>query len=659
MQGATQDPMTPGAAAVAPRDAAAVLLRGRSDARRLAVLFLGAFLLRWFLAARGEVIFNDGPRFIDIAKAFVAGETDRALSHVYHPLYSWLAAKVYPLFGDYERAALAVSVTAGTLAGLPLWFLLRDLFGRRVAWVGLVLWAVHPFAAEYAANVQNDAVYLLFFLAAVAFLWRGLAALPARSAAVSFALAGASSALAYLTRPEGFGVVVLGAFWLVAGLWKARHSSQTLSVLASSGSALASSESALASSESALASLGTSGLGTSGSESAVASSESAVASSESVIASSGSALAALGTSGLGTSGLGTSGLGTSGLGTSGSREIPARVLAGVLLVVTFLTISFPYLRHIHDTTGTWQLTRKKSLSSLAGVKRYDQPAWAKDRVKDEVTAKYGRPPMQKKTRFEIYGVRGMRLFVTFGEELTWPLLLFLLLGLAVRGRALRRTRGDLFLLSFFVLYGFTLYRLAVTLGYAGRRHMFSLALLALGWTGLGVVTLSRRLEATLAARGSAWGRRAGVLLLGLVVAVSLAKTLRTNVNEPIGEKQAGRWIREQAMGKEVRVFAPRERILYYAQARYVRVPLRFTYAPSMAYLRRYGVEFVVTSDSMTDVWYPRFLEDLRPEDLKLEARFAERIGSHDQYRIYRLLYPEGRPTELLPLPRSMQFWSGG
>ena len=564
MSGASQGPMTPASAGAAPGEAAAALSRSRSDAGRLALLLTGAFLLRAFLAARGEVIFNDGPRFLAVAKAFAEGETRRALSHVYHPLYSWLTAKLFPLLGDYERAALAVSVVTGTLVGVPLWLLLRDLFGRRVAWAGVVLWAVHPFAAEYAANVQSDSTYLLFFTAAAAFLWRGLSRLPAASAAAPFALAGASSALAYLTRPEGAGVVALGGLWLVAGLWRSRG-----------------------------------GFG---------------------------------------------------------RELPARALAGFLLVATFLAFSLPYLRHIHETTGYWQLTRKKSLSTLAGVKEYERPDWSKDPVKDEVTAEYGRPPVRRETPVERYALRGLRLFVTFAKALTWPLVPFLLLGLAVRGRALWRTRGDLFLLSFLALYGATLYRLTVTLGYAGRRHMFPVALLALGWTALGVVTFSRRLEDALRARGRAWAMHAGAVVLGLLVIASLPRTLRTNVNEPIGEKQAGRWIRQHAGAGEVRVFAPRERILYYAGARTVRVPLRFAYAPAIAYLRRYGTDFVVTSDSMTDRWFPDFRRSVRPGDLRLEAEFPERLRSQTRYRVYRVLYPQGKSADAPPLPRSMQSW---
>lgn len=544
----------------------AVAAQARRDLPLLALVLLVALAVRAFLAFRGQVIFNDGPRFIDIARAFVAGDTAHALTHAYHPLYSWLTAQAYPLFGDYERAGLAVSVLAGTLVGLPLWALLNGMFGRRVAWAGLVLWAVHPFATDYAANVQSDSLYLFFFLTAVWALWTGLEALPHAGAFGRFALAGAASGLAYLTRPEGAGVVVLGGLWLVLALRRlpqARH----------------------------------------------------------------------------------------------LREISARLLAGALLMACFVVPTYFYLKNIHDTTGMWQLTRKKSLTQLVSGRAKERPEWAKDTVKDEVIEEFGRPPIRKETKFEVYVVRGARIFRTFSEALTWLLVPFLVLGLLVRGRALLRTRSDLYLLSFFGLYGFTLYRLAVTLGYAGKRHVFPLVLLALGWTGLGVVALSRRLEIALRARGSGWAKRSGAVLLTVLVVASLPKTLRTNVHEPLGEKQAGFWIREHTpVGSTARVFAPRDRILYYADADNVRVPLRFNYDAAIAYLRRYGADFVVTSDSMTDLVYPRFLERIGPEDLRREVEFPEREGSRQHYTVYRVLYPEGRPASVLSLPRTMKSW---
>jgi hypothetical protein len=242
--------------------------------------------------------------------------------------------------------------------------------------------------------------------------------------------------------------------------------------------------------------------------------------------------------------------------------------------------------------------------------------------------------------------------------LTWPLLPFLLLGLAVRGRALWRTRGDLYLLSFFALYGVTLYRLAVTGGDASKRHLLPLVLLALGWVGLGVVSLGVRLEGALKVRGVRWASRAGAILILGLVCVALPRDLEINANERTGGKLAGLWISDHWNEEQKPlIFAPRERIAYYANARFLPIPLRFQYDAAIAYLRGYGADFVVTNEQMSERWYPGFLEGIRPGDLGLEASFPERPGVEKRYRVYRVLYPDGRPENPPKYPRSM--WRGG
>ena len=545
---------------------ATATMRQGQDAVRLTLLMIAAFVMRLVLAARDEVIFNDGPHFLGIARAFAEGKTSLAMSHVYHPFYSWLIAHAYPLVGDYEQAAMIVSVVAGTLIGLPLWALLWRFFGRRVAWVGVVLWAFHPYAASYAANIQSDSVFFLFFLTGALFLWRGLEQLPRLGSLGPLALAGASSALAYLTRPEGVGVVVLGGLWLILGLWPRP-------------------------------------------------------------------IARL------------------------RREFLPRFLAGCVLLGAFLLPAFPYLDHIHERTGVWQLTEKKSLGNLVGIKVHTRPLWARDEVKERVSREYGRPPRRTDSDFTRYVGRGAGLIVVFMEALTWQLLPFLLLGLAVRGRALVRTRSDLFLISFFGLYGLTVYRLAVTLGDGSKRHLFTLVLLGLGWTALGLVSLAPRLEAALKSRGWRFSRRTGTALLVLIVMTLLPKTLSVNASEQIGERQAGEWI--LAHTEEERqplVFAARERITYYARARFLPVPVRYAYDAVMAYVRGYGADFIVTSDVTTEKKYSGFTKKIDPADLKLEASFPEHEGSANYYRVYRILYPEGRPKNPPVHPRRM--WRG-
>lgn len=176
------------------------------------VIIALAFGLRAIMAARISVIFEDGPFFIEIARNFDAGDWASALSHPYHPLYSALVAAVHSLGGSWESAALGVSVVGGTVAVAALYVFLRDAFDENTAACGAFLFAISPYAVRFTADVQSEGVYLAFFLSGLALLWRGF-----REARASmFFAAGVCVGLAYLTRPEGAGLVAIGVamlFW--------------------------------------------------------------------------------------------------------------------------------------------------------------------------------------------------------------------------------------------------------------------------------------------------------------------------------------------------------------------------------------------------------------------------------------------------------------
>ncbi len=183
----------------------------------LSICVVLALALRALASARSAVIFNDGPTFLALARAFAHGEFAAALGHPFHPLYPISIALLHRLFSLPEGDALlltakTVSVFSGGLAVACLWSWLRSAFGRRAAAVGALALAVHPGAVGLSADVQSDGLYLALFLAAVAALWRALVSNSAWRAGA----AGALSGLAYLTRPEGLGVVVVGAS---IGVW--------------------------------------------------------------------------------------------------------------------------------------------------------------------------------------------------------------------------------------------------------------------------------------------------------------------------------------------------------------------------------------------------------------------------------------------------------
>jgi hypothetical protein len=160
--------------------------------------------------AREDVLFNDGPEFLRVTQAMAARDWGRALADDYHPLYSFaiLATQLAaPLPNDgFVSAAVLVSVLAGVASVLCLYLFVRSAFGAAAAWPAALALAVHPYALRFSADVQSDGLYLALFLGSVAALWAAL-----RGGAPALAgWAGSLSGLAYLTRPEGVGVALVG-----------------------------------------------------------------------------------------------------------------------------------------------------------------------------------------------------------------------------------------------------------------------------------------------------------------------------------------------------------------------------------------------------------------------------------------------------------------
>jgi len=171
-----------------------------------ALLVLAAVVrvVRWQVTA---AMFNDGPVFLAIAQAMEAGEWSNALGHPFHPLYPAAIAAFHLVIPDWEVAAVTVSVLSGTIAVACLWGFVHAAFGPVEAALAGLLLAVHSLAIEYSGDIQSEGLYLALFLAAAWVLWR---ALDERSPALA-GLGGLLSGAAYLARPEGLGIAMVGA----------------------------------------------------------------------------------------------------------------------------------------------------------------------------------------------------------------------------------------------------------------------------------------------------------------------------------------------------------------------------------------------------------------------------------------------------------------
>jgi Dolichyl-phosphate-mannose-protein mannosyltransferase len=175
--------------------------------------------LRLCLCLTSYCMSGDGVAYLGMARAFAAGETRRALTSVFSPLYPALIALVHPLIPNWELAGNLLSAVLGTAAIGTSYGLTRALLGRRDLALGAAaLMALHPDMAAYGASVRTEAGFIFLMTAAVWLLLRGLT----DHRIVNVAAAGLVGGIAYLYRTEAIGLLVFTAAFipLAAILWR-------------------------------------------------------------------------------------------------------------------------------------------------------------------------------------------------------------------------------------------------------------------------------------------------------------------------------------------------------------------------------------------------------------------------------------------------------
>ncbi|MBI2901898.1 MAG: glycosyltransferase family 39 protein [Planctomycetes bacterium] len=192
-----------------------------SDRRLAALLVLTALLAR-IVAWLGTPIFGtDSAQMMRMADGFFEGRWRAALEVGYHPLFPFLMSLLKPLAGT-ERAGFAISIALGSAAAAPLFLAARAAFGRPAAFLGTLLYAVHPSVVELHADVMTEGTFMFFLFTAV---WLGTEAVeePRWDRAL---LAGLAAGAAYLARPEGLLAVAGIPCWLLVSAWRGRRAAR-------------------------------------------------------------------------------------------------------------------------------------------------------------------------------------------------------------------------------------------------------------------------------------------------------------------------------------------------------------------------------------------------------------------------------------------------
>lgn len=205
MNGSTNEP--PGIKKYLPRNSFELKIK---PATALIFLMTAGLALRlFFLHYRFAVAYDE----VNYAKLGVSGYLN-GMSDILHtywsPLLPAFIAFFCSFFSDYELAARTVSILAGTLLVVPVYFLGKAVYDQTVGLIAAAFVAIFPLLAFQSTLILTEALSMLFGGLAVLF---GLLML--RRYSIAFALlAGASAGLAYLSHPQGLGFIILLAVWI-------------------------------------------------------------------------------------------------------------------------------------------------------------------------------------------------------------------------------------------------------------------------------------------------------------------------------------------------------------------------------------------------------------------------------------------------------------
>jgi len=180
-----------------------------------------AIVVRLYSGFTTFVISTDAVQYIDQARNFVEGRFNRidysdtvGFESSYHPLYSFLIAVLFQCINNYEISAKVVSIIMGVSLVTAVYVIGKRIFDSRIAFFCALILCFHPYASRLSAEILSESTYLFFFTLAIGL---GFFALN-NYKPLYFVGTGLSSAFAYLTRPEGVGVLMIVGFFTV--FWK-------------------------------------------------------------------------------------------------------------------------------------------------------------------------------------------------------------------------------------------------------------------------------------------------------------------------------------------------------------------------------------------------------------------------------------------------------
>lgn len=180
--------------------------------RRVLLLLIGiSFGLRLYAVLMAQGIANDSAAYGFIARDFLKGHFIKGLSSPAPPFYPFLIFLFSPGTLHVEIIGRLLSLFFGTLTTIPLFYLVKEAIGKKEAIFSAFLYAFHPYLVTYSGMLLTEATYWGLLVLSVYFFWTGLK----KQKLGRMALSGVFLGLAYLTKPEGLGYLLVYLIWII------------------------------------------------------------------------------------------------------------------------------------------------------------------------------------------------------------------------------------------------------------------------------------------------------------------------------------------------------------------------------------------------------------------------------------------------------------
>ncbi|KHE90426.1 MAG: hypothetical protein SCABRO_03809 [Candidatus Scalindua brodae] len=329
-----------------------------------------------------------------------------------------------------------------------------------------------------------------------------------------------------------------------------------------------------------------------------------------------------------------------------------KLVSILILVVSFLVFSTPYLVFIKKETGSWSLTKKKNVSNLAGLGKVLATLKSDKLVKESSDKKksYWRDIIKQmtsgKSNFKIHLNGILHVIKKYVSTFHPFLFILLIIGVINWTRVGKRRFFGIYVTSIILFYLIILYRLNLThLGpgdniyqYPSRRHLMPLVIPAVFFVGFGVYAAGAWIHEKFNNCNFIVGFKellkstwiVQLIVLIVVVSVLLPKTLKPQRFDKHGIKVVGQWIKTNSRKPSPVILSDSSRNAYYAGGKHSQM---YGINDVLGEAQSRKADYIIIMQRDYDVMEKELLQYIKDKKITLAYKYPEK-NSLNKYSVF-------------------------